>query len=365
MSTKLRVTDLSRKLALLLISTVLGLGMGEAFSRIFHKIDSPYFTDTKGNREQLLIPDNELGHRSRPNFDGWLVAPEFRNRIQTDSDGFRGRNHLPPGKNGKLRIMALGDSFTFGYGVEEDEVFENRTAALLQNTLSIPVEVLNLGVVGYGTVQEFLLFRKYAYLQPDIVVLGFFARDAFAEEGGNDLVDNYLFVHRSTEGRTGQMENYLSFTRRARAFLKGHSNLYRLTELYFGGYLRRRYSPETENPELKREAWAITADYLSRFDAELQSRNIVCFLVWIPFPSTIVRQNHSVADRIAALGLHNIVLLDPLEAMKSNPMDYYYSLDSHWNAKGHDLIANLLANRIIGTGMLDETRTPLRKRKPQ
>jgi lysophospholipase L1-like esterase len=352
------------KVGLVIISITIGFGICEILSRIIYKIDLPYFTDMNGKREQLQLPDNELGHRNKPNFDGWLVATEFKNRIQTNSDGFRGRHDFLSNKGGKLRIMALGDSFTFGFGVEEDDVFVKKIAAILQDRLSIPVEVLNLGVAGYGTIQEFLLFQKYKYLKPDIVILGFFARDAFAEEGGNDLVDNYRFFHKYIEGKADQNENYLSFTRRSRIFLKKYSNLYRLTELYFGGYFRKKYLPERENLELRRVAWGLTSNYLLRFDAELQNQNIVCFLVWIPFPSTIVSQNHSVADNIAALGLHNIILMDPLEAMKSNPMNYYYSLDSHWNAKGHDLVASLLSKKIIETGMLSKTKDPSKKDKP-
>lgn len=192
-------------------------------------------------------------------------------------------------------------------------MFENKTVAILQNRLTIPVAALNFGVIVYGTIQEFLLFQKYKYLKPNIVVLGFFARDAFASEGGNDLVDNYKFFHKYIKSEVDQKENSLSFTRRTRIFLKNYSNPYRLTELYFGGYLRKKYSPEKENLEVKREAWGITSNYLLKFDFELQNQNIVCFLAWIPCPSKIVSQNHSVADNIAALGLHNIILVDPLE----------------------------------------------------
>ena len=358
MPTNQSAKNISAKIALLLISISIGCGICEILSRIFYKIDLPYFTDIKYRREEFLIPDNEFGHRNKPYFDGWLVGPEFRNRIQTNSYGFRGMQDFLPQRDGKLRIMALGDSFTLGFGVEEDEVFANKTAAILQNRLSIPVEALNLGVLAYGTIQEFMLFQKYKYLKPDVVILGFFARDAFAGEGGNDLEDNYMFFHKYIKGKANQEESYLSFTRRVRIFLKKYSNLYRSAELYFGGYFRKKYSPGWENPELKKEAWEITSNYLSRFDDELQNQNIVCFLVWIPFPATVVDQNHSVADNIAALSLHNIILVDLLEEMKSNPMDYYYSLDSHWNAKGHDLVARLLSKKIIETGVLSTTKDP-------
>jgi len=350
------------KVGLVLVSIIIGFGICEILSRIIYKIELPYFVDMHGKREQLLIPDNELDHRTRPNFDGWLVGTEFKNRIQTNSNGFRDRQTFSPNKNGKLRIMALGDSFTFGFGVEEDEVFIKKIAENLQNSLSTQVETLNLGVLSYGTLQELRLFHKYKYLKPDFVVLKFFDSNAFAEEGGNDLVDNYKFFYKYVKGKLNQKENYLSFTRRARSFLKNSSNLYRWVELYFGGYLRKKYSPERENIELKNEAWQITADCLMEFDRELQNQNIKSFLIWTPFPSTVVNQDHSVAKNIAALRLRNIILVDSLEALGSNPMNYYYRLDSHWNSKGHDLGAKLISEKIIESGILSKRNAAFEKK---
>lgn len=121
MSRNLSTNNTSAKIALVLISISIGFGICEVLSRSLYKIDSPFFADMKGKREQFHIPDKEFGHRNKPNFDGWLVAPEFRNRIQTNIYGFRGSQDLSSDRDGKLRIMALGDSFTFGFGVEEIE----------------------------------------------------------------------------------------------------------------------------------------------------------------------------------------------------------------------------------------------------
>jgi hypothetical protein len=102
-----------------------------------------------------------------------------------------------------------------------------------------------------------------------------------------------------------------------------------------------------------------------KFDTELQNLKIKCFLLYIPFPLTAVRQDHSVANNIAALRLKNIILVDPLEAMKPNPMNYYYTkLDQHWNAKGHNLAAGLLAQKIIESRILSKTGDSPKRNKP-
>ena len=363
----LSATKILVRIGLVILSITIGCGICEILSRIIHKIDLPYFINFDGKREtfNLNVANNELGHSTKPNFDGWIVGPEFKNRIQTNRQGFRGQQDFLEMKKGRLRIMALGDSFTFGVGVEENEVYIKRAADILQKELSIPVEAINLGVPSYGTIQEFILFQKYKYLKPDLLVLGLFARDSFSELDGNDLVDNYRFFYEHIKGKVVQNEHYTSFMRRVRLFLIKSSNLFRYTELYFGWYVRKMSSPEKQNLERKKEAWKITSDYLLKFDTELQHLKIKCFLLWIPFPLTAVRQDHSVANNIAALRLMNIILIDPLEAMKSNPMNYYYTkFDQHWNPKGHNLAAGLLAQKIIESGIICKTDDSTTRNKP-
>ncbi len=81
--------------------------------------------------------------------------------------------HKKKPKN-EVRILFLGDSCTFGYGVAQDRTFVEITERLLQEKYDVPVECINAGVPGYT------LFQGYRYLatqgldyQPDLVVLNF------------------------------------------------------------------------------------------------------------------------------------------------------------------------------------------------
>jgi hypothetical protein len=63
--------------------------------------------------------------------------------------------------------LVLGDSYVWGFGVDQDEIFTTRMEKLCPG-----LEVINMGVSGYSTDQELLLFRdKAPVYDPDVVVL--------------------------------------------------------------------------------------------------------------------------------------------------------------------------------------------------
>jgi hypothetical protein len=98
---------------------------------------------------------------------------EFRTVVTTNSLGFRGPELRPREPRDRTRVLVLGDSFTYGVGVEDDATFSARLAA------SDPgLEVLNAGVNGYATSHELLLLREVGLgVQPDLVLLAFFWND--------------------------------------------------------------------------------------------------------------------------------------------------------------------------------------------
>ena len=111
-------------------------------------------------------------------------------RVAYNSKGWRDRerNYLKP--KGALRALVLGDSFMEAYSVPFDRIFAQQMESLMSARRGKEVEVLNLGVGGYGTLQQYLAFveegAKYA---PDVVLLGFFTN--------NDLSDNSLTISRT------------------------------------------------------------------------------------------------------------------------------------------------------------------------
>ena len=112
---------------------------------------------------------------------GWVPKPNvkdlktFGNKIlNTNSNGLRGKKDFSYGRDTeRLRILILGDSFTFGDEVSDDETYSYYLQEMLPNT-----EVINMGVHGYGHDQMLILLKEEGVkYQPDIVILGFLALD--------------------------------------------------------------------------------------------------------------------------------------------------------------------------------------------
>jgi hypothetical protein len=119
--------------------------------------------------ESLFLVDADLGWRPRPG------ASSRDGNVNIDAAGMRRNDNpaqLPKDTAGALRIVAIGDSFTFGDEVSDNETWPAQLERLLQQG-GVPARVFNLGTNAYGIDQAILrLARDGAPLRPDVVILG-------------------------------------------------------------------------------------------------------------------------------------------------------------------------------------------------
>lgn len=101
--------------------------------------------------------------------------------VHTNDRGFRTPAFADRKAPGTRRIAVLGDSSTFGWGVEEFQTYPQRLATALAKRWGVDparVEVLNLGVPGYSTFQGRVLLERFALsLEPDAVVWSYLSND--------------------------------------------------------------------------------------------------------------------------------------------------------------------------------------------
>jgi hypothetical protein len=121
----------------------------------------------ESERGKFCVYDPQLGWIGKPHAEATFQYLDCAHRVRQNRYGFRGSEH--PTERGALpRLAVLGDSFVWGFGVEDDEIF----TSVLERRSDPPLEVVNLGVSGYGTDQQLLLWRALgARFRPDVVLL--------------------------------------------------------------------------------------------------------------------------------------------------------------------------------------------------
>jgi len=130
-------------------------------------------------------PDARLGWFHKPHAEGWFEKPCFRARVRINEHGLRDVERSLAKRDGAYRILVLGDSMTEAFQVDLEETFPQVLERQLKEaSFGRTFEVINLGVAGYGTDQEYLALRHVGLqYRPDLVVLAFFT--------GNDFQDNH------------------------------------------------------------------------------------------------------------------------------------------------------------------------------
>jgi hypothetical protein len=224
-------------LATVLVAVVVSLALAEAAIHVSGFAVPPSF--------YRLDPD--VGDALAPGAEGWWTR-EGNAFVRISAQGLRDREHAIPKPPGTLRIAVLGDSFAEALQVDQSETFWS----LLERDLVAcpalggrPVEVVNLGVSGYGTAQELLaLEHKGLRFEPDLVLLLFTT--------GNDVRNNSKPLQRGGRPYARVENGAVVFDM---SFLDKSSSRLRLSPLGSLGYAGMRHSEVIRLLALAPDLW--------------------------------------------------------------------------------------------------------------
>ena len=320
----------------------------------------------KGDRT-YLTSNATRGWANRPSTTAVYGEAEYHVTVSNNALGFRGKEVAPAKPPGSARVLVLGDSFTYGIGVADDETFSARLAALDPRA-----DVLNTGVNGYGTAQELLLLRDQGLaLRPDVVVVAFFWNDV-----GNSFSRSFpRFV--LEDGTLRWPEPLASAPPQVaaprRPWLR-YSHAYRFLsdrlklasfriKLLLGLPLE---TTDFVNESDRDAAWQLSAELLRAIRDQAGSVGARTVLAIIPDQVQVEEgvtvvgldpADYEVQPRMRQvcerLGIPVIDLLPPLrEAYATDGQALYYPKDRHLNARAHAVVARALRAELAGLDLL-------------
>lgn len=289
--------------------------------------------------------------------------------IRINQLGFRGKPVSVEKPSGMKRILFIGDSNTFGYGIEESQ----RYSDLLSRKLARDYEVVNLGVFGYGTDQEAILFERDGIrYRPDIVIFGFSAGDLsdnmnsinwgtnkpfFKIEGGRLVIHNYpvprISPFMKTTSRTSPYKN----------FFYNHSHLYRLVLkrlMASNIYIHDSVKEMREDEALKTTAAILKGvDTLCRENDCRLAVLLISHGEWIAAlkknPDLVVGYYPAFKNILLSL---DIPVIDTTDAFirhyRENEPLFYMKDPVHLTARGNEVVAEVLSQALVERGFIEE-----------
>jgi len=271
-----------KNLALACVSLALFLASAEGLCRLKYDPKEP-------EHSGIFEYDKDKVYRLKKNLRGWRFAGR---PVRTNSHGFRDTEISVAKPAGTRRILALGDSVTFGHGVLGRQSFPELLEDRLDEILAPQhFDVINTGVPGNASFQEYFDLKRGLIFDPDVAILQFEL---------NDLVEPYIVLERY--GGTGLDYHDVVDVPHWHYLLSQHSALYLATRdaimrIRYGGISKEALQKQAEgkennlawnagayppNDDKIREAWRETLEWMQKSFDLCKEEKIECILLLSP-----------------------------------------------------------------------------------
>lgn len=282
--------------------------------------------------------DNELTYTYRPNAACLQSNPEFSDSIYVNKAGLRDDNASLE----KPEIICLGDSYTMGWGVGQQQAYPQ----VLERTLKM--KVLNAAVSSYGTAREAMLLKRLDTTALKYIIIQY----CF-----NDIQENNVYVRRNRyrlpvmpkpvyqkavtdhEWATTYypLKRVLTLTRMT---LKDG-----ITKLSGGNpFADRIISYDTSYVPATARAFL---DILHR--SGINFKKVKVLVVDMNRYPYFDHHLMDAARQMLHIGAYSNEFRNSIRFINTSPLNnaiYYYPLDSHLTPKGHNILASILAHEI-------------------
>jgi hypothetical protein len=353
------------------LSVLFALGLAEVILRIIPVYLLPeemqlnlHWLQNTGDAQGVGVRHPDIGLLPPAHFQGQNQRRDFRFTYHTDGFGFRNPWPWPT----SAEMVAVGDSLTFGYGVDDEQTWTALLAKQLPHS-----RIVNLGLVGTGPQQYLRVYESFGInLRPRVLLFGLFP--------GNDLIDAKKFNMRLEAGGEDNAHISLRFNDGwgMRKFLGQKSYLYiflreiwwnyhslhsvQRKTLEFSDGSRLQFAPgileratigaRLDHPDFQRvlrsveRAQGIAQQNGSHFLVLLFPSKEEVYLPIMGQPSP-----DPIGTFRIAFEQRKISYLDLTPAFQQNAMigaRLFFEVDGHPNAAGYALIADVVLSHLKG-----------------
>jgi hypothetical protein len=301
------------------------------------EVAAHFYTDVILRYPSIHTYDKLLGWKLRESIEVHRKTQNFSYTIKTNSQGLRSDEVNLEKDPSVYRILILGDSFAFGEGVEVKDRFDRPL-----KDLQLPgkvVEVVNAGVMGYGTDQELLYFtQKGLNLRPDLVILMSYENDL------EDIMTD--FNNTRYKPRYIIKDNDLTLTGipvPIRSQIRDYSYIF---TFFYIKYLMKFSNPAKVNMDEAAIAFLRLRDELYHV---CQKNNITfVHVVFSGFNSLQTRNLRWKSAIINAADQETIPLidLDPVFFDQPDVRALFIEGNIHWNAQGSLIVGRVLLDKL-------------------
>lgn len=364
-----------RRTALILFGLTAGLLLMEGCLRLFGDFLPEGLRYRAGlarfhaQMDGIYVADPYLWHKSVAGIDRTITGhPDYDFYVTTNTLGYEGIGFRDDGVSDVAPIVAVGDSFTWGDGIDNDKTWVERLEAESGR------DVVNLGMSGYGSQQILRLLQTYGLpFKPRLILWAFFPNDfndaghfAWREETGR-LAKQVPKPKPWTEVLDRDLRIYsVAYTWLVSPFDEPDENeeyerLYYTDKFLNLSFVLRSYWGERLDPTDKytgpglvytQQALAEAQAAASQLNAEI----VVLLLpskeqVYWPIVSTLADNaadykvnwpHEEVKAWCEANGVRYLDLTPAFSTRAAQGEQLYYRFDAHWNEAGHELAAQTI-----------------------
>lgn len=376
------VNGIAGKLVLVVLATIVTAFLLEVMTRILYPQPLNYYNFTliqaEGGADMVLGSGKLASHERRRGYGPYRpkLAMQFGGvDITINTYGWRDSDYTLAKPDDVTRIMVLGDSVTFGYGVQLEDMFQKVLERQLNRQGTKPWQVISMGGAGATTYfQKNAIKDNVPIYKPDVVILAFNLNDILPAIF--DTTDT-----RSVDSRWSLSRAILGARKTLDGAFRSQSHLYFLIRERMKGVLRRfAIASPTMAPvaafDIQSEygiaAWRQTREVLLDIAAHLEKEHVGFLLAILPVEMQVSRQIADIYRNEYGFGFkdslvegepqkmiktfaeqHGIAYVDLLPAFQKRPEEkkffriYGKSIDwNHPNPVGHRIIAEEIKNAL-------------------